>query len=259
VHIRIDGHSGGVRRHLRGLLGEVIAAGDPGYDAARSIFYNGLDRRPTAVVRPADATDVRRVVDLARESGMALAVRSGGHSPAGHSTVEGGLVLDLSGLRGLEIDPASRSVWAGAGLTAGEYTATVGAHGLATGFGDAPSVGIGGITLGGGVGFLHRKHGLTLDSLLAADVVTADGELVRADAGSHPDLFWAIRGGGGNFGIATRLHFRLHEVGEVLGGMLMLPATPERAASFIGLADAASEELSGMINVMIAPPMPFIP
>jgi FAD/FMN-containing dehydrogenase len=131
-------------------------------------------------------------------------------------------------------------------------------HGLATGFGDTGSVGIGGITLGGGVGFLVRKFGLTIDSLLAADVVTADGELVRADAESHPDLFWAIRGGGGNFGVATRLHFRLHEVPTVVGGILILPATSEVIASFLAEADAAPDELSTIANVMPAPPMPFV-
>jgi FAD/FMN-containing dehydrogenase len=143
-------------------------------------------------------------------------------------------------------------------VTAGAYTVAAAEHGLATGFGDTGSVGIGGITLGGGVGFLVRKHGMTIDSLLAADVVTADGELLRVDEESHPDLFWAIRGGGGNVGVATRLRFRLHEVGTVLGGMLILPATPEVVASFLAEADAAPDELSTIANVMPAPPMPFV-
>ena len=134
-----------------------------------------------------------------------------------------------------------------------------GAHGLATGFGDAGSVGIGGITVGGGVGFLVRKYGLTIDSLLAADVVTADGRLVRTDAETEPDLFWAIRGGGGNFGVATRLQFRLHPVDTVWGGMLFLPATPDVIAGFIDQAESAPDELSTIANVMVAPPMPFIP
>ena len=199
------------------------------------------------------------MVFLARETGLELAVRSGGHSGAGHGVCEGGIVLDLADMRALDIDVDGRTVWAEAGLTAGEYTTAAGAHGLATGFGDTGSVGIGGITLAGGVGFLARKYGLTIDSLLAAEVVTADGELVRVDAESHPDLFWAIRGGGGNFGVVTRFQFRLHEVDSIVGGVLMLPATPEVIASFIAEAGAAPEELSTIANVMPAPPLPFVP
>jgi FAD/FMN-containing dehydrogenase len=241
------------------LDGRVISPGEEGYDEARTVFAGGIDRRPAAIVQVRDASDVSRVVTLARESGLELAVKSGGHSGAGHGTTEGGILLDLSAMKNLEIDVAGRTAWVETGLTAGEYTAAVGAHGLATGFGDTGSVGIGGITLGGGVGYLVRKYGLTIDDLLAAEVVTADGELLRADAETHPDLFWAIRGGGGNFGVATRFKFRLHEVDEVVGGMLMLPATPEIIASFVAEAEAAPEELSTIANVMTAPPMPFVP
>jgi FAD/FMN-containing dehydrogenase len=239
--------------------GRVISPDDPGYDEARSVFNGGIDRRPAAIVRARDASDVSRVVTLARESGTELAVRSGGHSGAGHSTTDGGIVLDLSQMKNLEIDVEGRTAWAQAGLTAGEYTKATGAHGLATGFGDTGSVGIGGITLGGGIGYLVRKHGLTIDSLLAVEVVTADGELLRADAEEHPDLFWAIRGGGGNFGVVTRFRFRLHEVDTIVGGMMLLPATPDTIASFVAEADAAPEELSTIANVMPAPPMPFVP
>ena len=153
---------------------------------------------------------------------MELAIRSGGHSLAGHGVSDGGIVLDLSAMRALQIDAEGRTAWAQTGLTAGEYTAAAGAYGLATGFGDTGSVGIGGLTLGGGIGFLVRKYGLTIDSLLAADIVTADGQLLRADAETHPDLFWAIRGGGGNFGVATRFQFRLNEVATIVGGLLVL-------------------------------------
>jgi hypothetical protein len=162
-------------------------------------------------------------------------------------------------MRGLEIDAEGRTAWAQTGLTAGEYTNAVGEHGLATGFGDAASVGIGGITLGGGTGFLSRLQGLTIDSLLAAEVVTADGRILEVDAESHPDLFWAIRGGGGNFGVATRFKFRLHEVPSVVGGMLLLPATPDVLSSFLAESDAAPDGLSTIANVMPAPPMPFVP
>jgi FAD/FMN-containing dehydrogenase len=239
--------------------GRLIGPDDPGYDEARTVFPGGIDRYPAAIIRVKDATDVSRVVSLVRETGLELAVKSGGHSGAGHSTTDGGILLDLAEMKNLEIDVEGRTAWAETGLTAGEYTAAVGAHGLATGFGDTGSVGIGGITLGGGVGFLVRKHGLTIDDLLAAEVVTADGELLRADAQTHPDLFWAIRGGGGNFGVATRFKFRLHEVDTIVGGMLLLPATPDIIASFVAEAEAAPEELSAIANVMTAPPMPFVP
>jgi FAD/FMN-containing dehydrogenase len=263
------GSNGGARAFARegisipqlraALNSRVIAPDDAGYDEARSIFYGGFDRRPAVIVRAADATDVSQVVSLARETGLELAVRSGGHSAAGHSVSDGGIVLDLSDMSSLEIDVERRTAWAETGLTAGGYTAAAAAHGLATGFGDTGSVGIGGITLGGGVGYLVRKYGLTIDDLLAAEVVTADGRLLRADAETHPDLFWAIRGGGGNFGVATRLQFRLHEVDTIVGGMLILPATPDVIASFIAEAEAAPDELSTIANVMVAPPMPFVP
>jgi FAD/FMN-containing dehydrogenase len=241
------------------LRGQVLAPDDAGYDQARTIFYGGFDQRPQVIVRPADAAEVARVVTLARDSGLELAVRSGGHSPAGHSLSDGGIVLDLSAMRDLDIDPEARTARAQTGLTAGEYTTAAAEHGLATGFGDTGSVGIGGITLSGGVGYLVRKHGLTIDSLLAAELVTADGELVTASEQEHPDLFWAIRGGGGNFGVATRFRYRLHPVDQVVGGMLFLPATPEVIAGLIAESEAAPEELSGILNVMVAPPMPFVP
>jgi FAD/FMN-containing dehydrogenase len=239
--------------------GRVVAPGDPGYDQARKVFYGKFDRRPAAVVRPSNAAEVARVVVLAAETGVELAVRSGGHSLAGHSASDGGIVLDLADMHALDIDAGGRTAWAETGLTAGAYTATVGAHGLATGFGDTGSVGIGGLTLGGGVGFLVRKHGLTIDNLLAAEVVTADGRVLHTDADSHPDLFWAIRGGGGNFGVATRLKFRLHELASIVGGMLLLPGSPEVIEGLVAAAEAAPEELSGIANVMVAPPLPFIP
>src|SRR5215208_6660658 len=224
-----------IREFSSNVRGQLKCPEDDGYDDARTVFYGGIDRRPE------------------------LAVRSGGHSVAGHSTTDGGIVLDLSEIKGLEIDVERRTTWAQTGLTAGEYTAAVGALGLATGFGDTGSVGIGGITLGGGVGYLVRKPGLTIDDLLAADVVSADGELLRVDAETHPDLFWAIRGGGGNFGVATRFHYRLHQVDTIVGGMLVLPATPEVIHSFVAEAEATPEELSTIANVMPAPPMPFLP
>jgi len=244
----------------KGLVeGRVIAPGDSAFDDARSVFYGWINRRPGAIVKVANETDVSRVVTFARDRGLELAVRSGGHSVAGHSVSEGGIVIDLSDMKKIEFDVAQRTAWAETGLTAGQYTAAAGAHGLATGFGDTASVGIGGVTLGGGVGFLVRKYGLTVDNLLAADVAAADGQILRTDAENHPDLFWAIRGGGGNFGVATRFKFRLQEVSDIVGGILMLPATPEVVRGIIAEAESAPEELSVIANVMPAPPMPFIP
>jgi len=249
-----------IRRQLRAAVnGRVVTADDAGYDQARTLFYGGFDRRPQAIVWPTDTTEVAQVVSLAAERGLELAVRGGGHSSAGHSVCDGGVVLDLSDLKALEIDTARQTAWAQTGLTAGELTGEAARHGLAIGFGDTASVGIGGITVGGGVGYLARKHGLTIDSLLAAELVTADGRTVRTDAGTHPELFWAIRGGGGNFGVATRLHFQLHELSGVVGGMLLLPATVEAIAGFVAAAEAAPEELSAIANVLPAPPLPFIP
>ncbi|HVG66325.1 MAG TPA: FAD-binding oxidoreductase [Actinomycetota bacterium] len=239
--------------------GRVTGPGDAGYDQARKVFYGKWDRRPAAVVRPTSAREVARVVTLAAESGSELAVRSGGHSLAGHSVSDGGIVLDLAELTALDIDLDSGTAWAQTGLTAAAYTAQVGEHGLATGFGDTGSVGIGGITLGGGVGFLVRKHGLTIDNLLAAELVTADGQILEVDDERHPDLFWAIRGGGGNFGVATRFKFRLHELPSIVGGMLLLPGSPEVIEGLVAAAAAAPERLSMIANIMVAPPMPFVP
>ena len=241
------------------VTGRVITPGDAEYDTARTVVLGGVDPRPAIIVRVANAADIAAVVRIARERGTEIAVRSGGHSGAGHSTVDGGIVIDLRDMKALEIDADDRTAWAETGLTAGEVTNALAEHGLAIGFGDTGTVGIGGITLGGGVGYLVRKHGLTIDSLLAAEIVTADGEVLRVDATSHPDLFWAIRGGGGNFGVATRFQYRLVDLPSFVGGMLVLPATAETIAGFIAAAEAAPEELSTIANVMNAPPMPFLP
>jgi FAD/FMN-containing dehydrogenase len=239
--------------------GRVIAPGDESYDRARTLFYGGMDRRPAVIITPTGADEVSRAVVLAAESGLDLAVRSGGHSIAGHSVLDDGIVLDLSQMRALDIDAERRVAHAQTGLTAGQYTTAAAEHGLGTGFGDTGSVGIGGITLGGGVGYLSRKHGLTIDSLLAADVVTADGKQLHIDDEHYPDLFWAIRGGGGNFGVATRFTYQLHDVSSVVGGMLIQPATAETIEEFMAHAEAAPEGLSVIANVMPAPPMPFLP
>ena len=246
-------------RLLTDITGRVIRPGDDDYDSARQVVLGGVDRRPSVIVRVADATDVARVILFARETGTELAVRSGGHSGAGHSTTEGGVVIDLRDLRQLEIDPAARTVTAQTGLTAYDLAVATAEHGLAIGFGDTGTVGIGGITLGGGIGYLSRRDGLTIDNLLAAEIITADGEVREVDAENHPDLFWAVRGGGGNFGVATRFTYRLSELDRMVGGMLVLPATSETVAGYMAAAAEAPDELSTIANVMSCPPMPFIP
>jgi FAD/FMN-containing dehydrogenase len=241
------------------IQGAVLAVSDDGYDEARRVFYPGYDYSPVAIVRAAGAEDVIHAVKFARQAGLDLAVRSGGHSLAGHSATQGGMVIDLSMMKALDIDLDQQTAWAQTGLTGGEYTRIAAEHGLATGFGDTGSVGLGGLTLGGGIGYLVRQYGLTIDNLLAAEIVTADGQLRRLDAENEPDLFWAIRGGGGNFGVVTRFQFQLYPVDHIVGGMLILPATPEVIYGFIQAAEAAPEELSTIANIMQAPPLPFLP
>ena len=244
----------------RTLTGQVFTPEDAGYEDAQKLFvpiYDGV--RPAVIAQVADANDVATVVTTAHETGLDLAIRSGGHSAAGHSTTDGGIVLDVRGLKSLEIDVESRIAWADSGLTAAEYSNKTNAVGLATGLGDTGSVGLGGITLGGGIGFLVRKHGMTIDSLLAAEVVTVSGEVVHADDESHPDLFWAIRGGGGNFGVATKFRLRLQPLNKIVGGMMVIPATMDTIVGFIAEAEQAPDELSTIANVMSCPPLPFVP
>jgi FAD/FMN-containing dehydrogenase len=242
------------------LRGRVVTPSDEDYDALRHVADGGsAEVRPALIARVADAGDVATVLRHARESGLELAVRSGGHSGAGYGTTEGGIVIDLRELNTIDVDVDGRTVWVGSGATAGAVTAALAPHGLAVGFGDTGSVGVGGITTGGGIGYLVRKHGMTVDALRAAEVVTADGTIRTVDADAEPDLFWAIRGGGSNVGVATRFQFALQPVPAIVGGIMILPATPEAVAGFIAAADAAPEELSTIANVMPCPPMPFVP
>jgi FAD/FMN-containing dehydrogenase len=248
-----------IARLQDGLKGRLILPSDADYDAARTVVAGGIDRHPAAIARVAGTEDVQHVVRVARDTGAEIAVRSGGHSSVGHGVTEGGVVIDLRDMKALEIDPDERVAVAETGLTAAEVTTAAAEHGLAIGFGDTGSVGIGGITLGGGVGYLVRKYGLTIDNLLGAEIVTADGERLDVDADRHPDLFWAIRGGGGNFGVATRFRYRLSPLDGFVGGMIFLPATAETIAGFVAASEAAPEELSTIANIMTAPPMPFLP
>ncbi len=209
--------------------GRLIAPADAGYDEARRLNYGGMEHRPALIIRAKNAGDIQRAETLARDSGSELSIRSGGHSLSGHGVSDGGVMLDLSQMKAMRIDAENHTAWAESGLSAGEYTTAVAEHGLVTGFGDTATVGIGGITLGGGVGYLVRKLGLTIDQLLAAEMVSADGKLLQVNDEVNPDLFWAIRGGGGNFGVVTRFHYRLHELDRFTGACSSCP--PNRKSS----------------------------
>lgn len=237
--------------------GKVITSADVEYDAARQVFYGGIDSKPAAIIKVANGEDIQKAIAFTRDQNLDLVVRSGGHSP--YSATDGGVVVDLRELNEIEVDEASKTVWAGSGLTAGQLTTELDKYNLAIGFGDTGSVGIGGITLGGGVGFLARKFGLAIDNLLAAEIVTADGKILQVDSDNNPDLFWAIRGGGGNFGIVTKFKYALHDLDECYGGMLLLPATPEVITGITQIAKEAPEELSMIINVMPTFSAPFVP
>lgn len=206
-----------------------------------------------------DELDVAATIEYVQSTGLTLAVRSGGHSVAGHSTGDDTVVLDLSGLNGIEMDRSARTAWVGPGVRAAEYTTAAYALGLATTFGDTGTVGLGGLILGGGIGWLVRKHGLTIDSLQAVEMVTAARERLVASAEQHPDLFWAVRGGGGNFGVATRFKLALHPMGRVLHGTILVPATREVLSALVPLGLAAPDELTLMPTVMAIPPMDEVP
>jgi FAD/FMN-containing dehydrogenase len=244
------------------FAGELLEPGDDGYDDARSLYNAMIDRRPRVIVRCAGAADVVAGISLARETGLPLAVKAGGHGVNGHALCDDGIVLDLSLLNDIDVDPEARVVRAGAGTTWGEFDAATQAHGLATTGGRIPSTGIAGLTLGAGSGWLERMFGYTSHNLLAAEVVTADGNVVRASEDENADLFWGLRGGGGNFGVVTQFEYRLHEVGPVVtGGMVLWPI--EQAGEVMRFyrdwMDAAPDEIGGGAAAFPAPPEPFVP
>ena len=245
-----------------GLRGELIRPGDAAYDEARRVWNGMFDRRPAAIARVQGAVDVVAVVDFARESGIELAVRGGGHSSAGYSTVDGGIVLDFSCMRGVRVDASAKTASAQAGALWGDVDRETQAHGLAVPGGQISHTGIAGLTLGGGVGWLSRQYGLTIDSLLSVDLVTADGRLVTASATEHSELFWGLRGGSGNFGVAVSFEYRLHDVGPlVLGGPLLYDLDQAAAALrnarefFADAPDEASLWVS-LTHVPAAAPFP---
>jgi FAD/FMN-containing dehydrogenase len=243
------------------VRGAVIAPDDESYDEARRVYNAMIDRRPAVIVRCVNSADVGAAVDFARENGLALAVRGGGHSVPGFGTVDGGVVADLAGMRTVSVDPEKRTARAEGGATWGGFNEATGAFGLATTGGIISTTGVAGLTLGGGIGYLARGHGLSCDNLVSAEIVTADGRTVAASEDENADLFWAIRGGGGNFGVATALEFRLHQVKEIYGGpMFFEPKDAGTVLRFYREFIAnAPEAFGGFPAWQIAPPLPFIP
>lgn len=247
-----------LRERLRGVL---ITRDDEGYDEARRVHNAMIDRRPRAVVRPANAGDVIAAVDFARENDLALAIRGGGHSVPGFGTCDDGVVVDLSSMRGVRVDPANRTARAEGGATWGDFNAATHAFGLATTGGIISTTGVSGLTLGGGIGYLDRGAGLSCDNLISADVVTADGRFLVANERENEDLFWALRGGGGNFGVVVSLAFKLHPVAEIYGGPMLfeLDAAADLLRFYREFITGAPEQFGGFPAFQIAPPLPFIP
>jgi FAD/FMN-containing dehydrogenase len=244
------------------LRGEVLSPADPGYEAARALWNAAVATRPGVIARCTGTADVVAAIRHARAAGLLVAVRGGGHNVAGTASCDGGLVLDLSPMKGVQVDPAGRTAWAQPGLLWGELDHETQAFGLATTGGIVTHTGIAGLTLGGGIGWLMRKYGLTCDNLLEVDLVTADGEVVRASGAEHPELFWGVRGGGGNFGVVTAFRYRLHEVGPtVLAGPIFFPAEDARELLrwYRDFAADAPDELTTVVNLRHAPPLPVIP
>jgi FAD/FMN-containing dehydrogenase len=245
-----------------GYHGEIIRPDDDGYDEARTVFNAMIDKRPALIVRPTNAADVIAAVNLAREEGLPLAVRCGGHSVSGMGTCDDGLLINLSLMKGVDVDPAAHTARVNAGAVWGEVDRDTQVFGLATPGGRVTTTGVGGFTLGGGYGWLSPKYGLACDNLISVDVVTADANLVTASEDENEDLFWGVRGGSSNFGVVTSYEFRLHRVGPVvLGGMLIHPIdeAKERLRAWRDYVEEAPEEVSTAAAVLVAPPEPFVP
>ncbi|MFL6006224.1 MAG: FAD-binding oxidoreductase [Gaiellaceae bacterium] len=242
--------------------GDVLTQGDPGYDDARKLFNAMIDRKPRVIIRAAGTHDVIAAVALARETELPFAIKGGGHGVNGHAACDDGIMLDLSPMKKIAVDPAAKTVIAEAGVNWGEFDAATTAHGLATTGGRVTTTGIAGLTLGTGSGWLERLYGYTADNLLSADVVTADGRLVHASEDENADLFWGLCGGGGNFGVVVNFEYKLHEVPPLLlGGMLLWPF--DRAGDVIRryreFMEDAPDEVSGAAALLTAPPAPFVP
>ncbi|MFD7659053.1 FAD-binding oxidoreductase [Actinosynnema sp. NPDC059797] len=241
--------------------GELLEPGDAGYDRARVVWNAAVDRRPAVIARCRGVADVRHALAVAREAGVEVAVRGGGHDVAGNGVCDGGLVLDLSPMKGVRVDPVRRVARAQAGLTWAELDRETQAFGLATTGGQCSGTGVAGVTLGGGMGWLMRRHGLTVDNLLSVDVVTPDGRLLTASEHENGELFWGLRGGGGNFGVVTEFEFRLHPVRDVVAGLLFYPG--DRLAEVLALyrehAATEPDSVTSTVIALTAPPMPGLP
>ena len=246
---------------LPGLAGRIIGPEDAEFESARAVYNAMIDRHPALIARCASVRDVADLIGFARKHDLLLAVRGGGHNGAGLGTCDGGVVIDLSPLKGVEVDPRKRTVRVAGGSTWGEVDAATGEHGLATPSGIISTTGVGGLTLGGGLGHLTRRCGLAIDNILEAEVVLASGESVRASADEHPDLYWAIRGGGGNYGVVTSFLFRLHEVGTVIAGPTFWPVEDgaEVLSVYREFLPNAPRELNGFFAFHTVPPAPPFP
>jgi FAD/FMN-containing dehydrogenase len=250
------------RFELPGFVGALIHPEDDAFEEARKVFNGMIDRRPVLIARCSTADDVVQAVNLARERGLPLSVYGGGHAVTGSAMCEGGVCVDLRGMKGIEVDPVARTVRAEGGLNWGEFDAATQAHGLAVTGGRNPTTGIAGLTLGSGSGWLERKLGFACDNLFKIELVVADGRKVIASEDENPELFWGLRGGGGNFGVATAFHFRLHSIGPiVLGGLLLYPAAmaSEVARNYRDFMESAPDEIGGAMVFMTAPPADFVP
>ena len=248
---------------LRGCLeGDLVLPSSEGYETVRKIWNGMIDKKPALIARCATPKDVIAAVRFAKENDLVLAVRGGGHNIAGSALCDGGLVIDLSRMKAVRVDPATRRATVGGGALLGEVDAATQVHGLATPLGINSTTGVAGLTLGGGFGWLSRKYGMTIDNLDSAELVTAAGEVVRASATEHPDLFWALRGGGGNFGVVTSFEFRLHPVGpELLSGLIVYPMSEAKSVmrQYDDFMLKAPDDLSVWTVLRLAPPLPFLP
>lgn len=243
------------------LSGTVILPGSEQYESARLVWNGMINKRPSIIARCVSASDIVSAVKFARENGLQVAVRGGGHNVSGNSACDGGIVIDLSLMKGIRVDDARKEVYAEAGLTWGEFDKETQTHGLATPGGLISTTGIAGLTLGGGFGWLSRKYGLACDNLLSADIVTADGRFLTASPTEHQDLFWGIRGGGGNFGIVTSFQFRLHPVSTVFGSFVFHPFGDVRQTlgSYREFVHTCPDEVTSFAAMLTAPPVPFLP
>jgi FAD/FMN-containing dehydrogenases len=246
----------------RKVKGQIVLPSDPNYDEVRKIWNAMIDRRPAVIVQCAEADDVPHAIAFARENGLEISIRGAGHNIAGNALCDNGVMIDFSTMKNVHIDAQKKFAYVEPGATLANFDEAVQAHGLATPVGINSTTGISGLTLGGGFGWLTRKYGMTIDNLVSADVITADGKKIRASENENADLFWAIRGGGGNFGVVTRYEFKLHPVGpEILAGLLVFPFKQARQVltQYREFVDSAPEELNVWVVLRQAPPLPFLP